>query len=111
MRYHHFLGIGHVYSNTARQAYASRSTSMQEAVGTHKDDCDQNQEMYDREQDHGMGDLHPTDSGEHQEFSDADSINTIDNGWWGWDDEVEDDEGMDGCESDEDLLHMDDMYG
>jgi hypothetical protein len=98
MRYHHFLGIGHTYSNTFRPAYASpQSASAQDAI------------------DEEMSHLCPTtqmQAGETEVLSDTDSINTIDNGWQGWDDEgEEDDDVMGGCESDGDLLDMDDMYG
>jgi hypothetical protein len=106
MRYHYFLGIGHTYSNTFRPTSTSpHSTSAQESIRTHEDDQDQDQEMSN----------HPPASqiqaGESEELSDADSINTIDNGWQGWDNEGEEEDEMDGHESDVDVLDMDDMYG
>jgi hypothetical protein len=106
MRYHHFLGIGHTYSNAFRPNHSSpRSTPAQENIGTHEDNQNQDQEM---------SDLLPVSlirTGESEEFSDTDSINTIDNGWEGWDGEGEEDDDIGGHESDVDLIDMDDMYG
>jgi hypothetical protein len=108
MKYHHFMGIGHTYSNAFRPASAStRSTSGQDnRMETPEDDQDQDQEM---------NDLPPASQiqgGDSEELSDSDSMNTVDNGWWEWEDEgEEDDDDMDGHESDVDLLDMDDMYG
>jgi hypothetical protein len=100
MRYHHFLGIGHTYSKTFRPS--PHSASAQESAGTYEGSRDQDQEM---------SDLPPTPQVQIEELSDADSINTIDNGWREWDDGGDEGDDGSGNDSDGDLLDMDDMYG
>src|SRR5215471_17077723 len=101
MRYHHFMGIRHMYSN----AFRSMADSLQAVIH-----ADESSPVHDP----ALDDTGPAvqvnvlDCG-----SDTASINTIDNGWQGWDDE--DDYGLDDHQSDhqsdEEALQMDDMYG
>jgi hypothetical protein len=108
MRYHHFLGIGHTYSDAFRPTCPSPcSTSAHETIGTCVGNQDQDQEI---------SDLPPASqrqTRESEDLSDADSINMIDNGWRGWDNGDGEDDGDDvgGHESNGDLLDMDNMYG
>jgi hypothetical protein len=99
MRYHHFLGIGHTYSNAFRTTNAS--TSSQDTMETHNDGQNQDQDVFD---------LPLATQAEFADLSDTDSINTVDNGWQGWD-EGEEDDNEEGYESDGELLEMDNMYG
>jgi hypothetical protein len=101
MRYHHFIGIGHTYSSVFRPTHASPcSPSAQDIIEVHSDE------------DQDMVDLPPAiQVGESADLSDTDSVNTIDNGWQGWDDEFEDeDKDEEGHESDGELVDMDSMY-
>jgi hypothetical protein len=96
MRYHHFLGIGHVYS----EQFIHETTGM-------------NFEVQHEENEMGeMGGLtSDAHSREENGCSDSDSINTVDGGWQCWDDGEEDDDDTDGHESDGEIVEMDDMYG